>query len=176
MRRQSGGWSPWLDRADVMPRLLVAISLVLAAQACTARQVVSTPDPLPTFMMGEFIDDYGIRYSIRADRWIQHPGARYRPRAVYVSDRVLVAQNDSDNPGDGNLWTRIDWLTLDETSEYEWAFCYAVYQAETPEDALALAPTQRDTPRTGCNGFPFSRMKRVSERRGSAYDTRPGKR
>jgi len=124
--------------------------------------LASPADAAPAFMLGEFIDDYGIRYSIGADSWTQHPDARYRLRAWQVDDQILVAQNHAANSSDGGLWTRIDWLRLDESSEYEWAFCYAAYKAGSPEDALAAPPTQRDTPRVGCNGFPFSRMKRVA--------------
>ena len=112
-------------------------------------------------MLGEFVDDYGIRYTIQADRWVQHPDALYHIDAWNVGERFVVAQNDSGNSSDGGQWTRIDWVVLDESEEYEWAYCYAAYRALTRQEALIAEPTQRDTPRTGCNGFPFSRMKRV---------------
>lgn len=119
-------------------------------------------DSAPPFLLGEFVDDYGIRYTIQRDEWVQHPNARYHIRTWQSSARFVVAQNDSSNRGDGGLWTRIDWVVLDDSGEYEWAFCYAAYQAPTRQDAVLAASTQRDTPRTGCNGFPFSRMKRVT--------------
>lgn len=114
-------------------------------------------------MIGEFIDDYGTRYTIQNDRWVQHPNAVYHPHAVHLNDRLLVARNDAENPTEAGLWSRIDWLLLDDDSEYAWGFCYAAYQAQSPEAALAEAASERSTPRTGCNGFPFSRMKRVTE-------------
>jgi len=141
---------------------LIVIASALVAASCTNGDVSVAAAAAPAFMLGEFVDDYGIEYSIQDDRWIQYPDARYHARAWQVDDQVLVAQNDSDNPSDADLWTRIDWLELDGSGEYEWAFCYAVYKAASPEDALAAASTQRATPRTGCNGFPFSRMKRVA--------------
>ena len=99
--------------------------------------------------------------SIRPDQWLQHPDARYHLREWHVGEEFVVAQNDPSNPSDGTLWTRIDWTPLGDPGEYQWAFCYAVYRATTREEAAISVPTQRDTPRTGCHGFPFSRMKRV---------------
>lgn len=140
---------------------LLATVLALTAWACTERQPPPVEESAPAILVGEFIDDYGIRYSIEADRWVQHPDALYHLHAWNLRDRFIVAQNDSGNASDGGLWTRIDWITLDDSDEYEWAFCYAAYRAPTRQDALVAEPTRRETPRTGCNGFPFSRMKRV---------------
>ena len=67
-------------------------------------------------MVGEFVDDYGTSYTIGADEWIQHPDARYQLRAWHSDDQFIIAQNDSGNPSDGGLWTRIDWIALDEGS------------------------------------------------------------
>ncbi len=141
---------------------LLTIVLSLVAWTCTGNSPQPNEEAPPTLMLGEFVDDYGTLYTIQADQWIQHPNARYHLRAWHTRDQFVVAQNDSGNPSDGSLWTRIDWIVFDDPHEYEWAFCYVAYQAQTQEDALAVGSTQRDTPRTGCNGFPFSRMKRVT--------------
>ncbi|CAN5907988.1 hypothetical protein BH11GEM2_BH11GEM2_35000 [soil metagenome] len=58
------------------------------------------------------------------------------------------------------LWSRIDWIRL-EMAPYEWAFCLSAYAAPTQEAALATTTARRDAPRTGCNGHPFSRMRRA---------------
>jgi hypothetical protein len=115
----------------------------------------------PAFLFGEFMDDYGIRYTITPELWLQRPNARYHVVMSMAGERTLVARNDASNPGEGGLWTRIDWVRLEEGGEYEWAYCLAVYDAPTQEAALAAPPSGRDAPRAGCNGFPFSRMKRV---------------
>jgi hypothetical protein len=140
----------------------------LLIAGCGGRSALVTTGGVPAFMLGEWEDDYGIRYSVESDVWLQHPRARYHVVDVHAGDRILVAQNDSDNPSEPGLWTRIDWLTLEDSGEYEWAFCYAVYEAATPEAALTTPDTQRETPRTGCNGFPFSRMKRVAPGTGAS--------
>jgi len=142
-------------------RSLLAIVAGVAVWACAGR--APAEESPPALVLGEFVDDYGIRYSIDADQWVQHPGVRYHLRAWHPADRFAVAQNDSGNPGDGGLWTRIDWAALADSSEYEWAFCYAAYRAPTQADAVLAERTRRDTPRTGCNGYPFSRMKRVAQ-------------
>ena len=140
---------------------VLAIVVGLATWTCAERPPPPAEESTPEFILGEFVDDYGIRYTIRADEWVQHPDARYHLRAWHSRDQFIIAQNDSGNTSDAGLWTRIDWIVLDDSDEYEWAFCYAAYRAPTREDAVMATPTQRDTPRTGCNGFPFSRMRRV---------------
>ena len=141
---------------------ILAIVVVVAAWACAERQSQPAEESAPAIILGEFVDDYGIRYTIDAERWVQHPNANYFFRAWHSDDQFVVAQNDSANPSDGGLWTRIDWVLLEGSDDYEWAFCYAAYQATTPEDAVSAPATERATPRTGCNGFPFSRMMRVN--------------
>jgi hypothetical protein len=141
--------------------LLLVVGLSLVSSGCAATRL-PPPDRefAPAFILGDFVDDYGIEYSIQPDMWFQQPHSRYRVYAWHTSEQYLIALNEESNPSDQGLWTRIDWLRLPESDEYEWAFCYAVYRAETVEEAIAAAPTGRESPRTGCNGFPFSRMKR----------------
>ncbi len=142
-----------------MTRVLAAVALLLSA--CTGAQDAPATSSLPVRQIGEFVDDYGIRYTIGLYAWTQHPNATYHITDWNVDRQVAVAQNDADNTSDAGLWTRIDWIRLDGTGEYSWAFCYAVYDAATRPEAITAAPSGHDTPRTGCNGYPFSRMKRV---------------
>ena len=75
----------------------------------------------------------------------------------------LIAQNDSLNQSDANLWTRIDWVKLDSMPPFEWAYCLSAYDAETREEAERTEIANKESPRTGCNGFPFSRMKPLED-------------
>ena len=136
-------------------------ALVLAALCACAGMRAQHAEPVPAFLLGEFTDDYGSRYTIDAESWVHHPDTRYHIREWHVGERFLIAQNDSANASDPGLWTRIDWLRLGNTTAYEWAYCYAAWRAGSPDEAVAAPATLRDTPRTGCNGFPFSRMIRV---------------
>jgi len=114
---------------------------------------------IPTALLGGFVDDYGIRYAVSEKEWIQGGASRYEIVEWNVSGRFVIAKNDANNRTDPGLWTRIDWLLLESGGEFGWAFCYAVFDAETEAKARSSADSSRETPRTGCNGFPFSRMR-----------------
>ena len=144
-----------------MTRLIALISLVLITGACVTTPAPPDPDSLLALFTGEFVDDYGNRYSIDPEQWVQQPDMRYDLREWHVSEPLVVAQNDAANPRDPGLWTRIDFLLFEDREEYEWAFCYTTYRASSVEEALAATAADRSSPLTGCNGFPFSRMKRV---------------
>jgi hypothetical protein len=111
--------------------------------------------------LGSFVDDYGSRYTISRLEWAHLPGTRYRIVRWDVPGQFALAQNDLANPADGGLWTRIDWLPLSGMPPYEWAYCYSAYNAAGLAVAESVSVARRATPRTGCNGFPFSRMRRI---------------
>lgn len=67
------------------------------------------------------------------------------------------------NAYDPGAWTRIDWINLENMEPFEWAFCLGIYNAGSAQAAEAFTETNPQTPRTGCNGFPFSRMKKITE-------------
>ena len=115
----------------------------------------------PADMLGEFLDDYGVRYRVTPTEWTQLPRARYHVLKWNVAGRYLIAQNDSGNASDPGLWTRIDWVDLPEMPPFRWGFCYSEYRAPSAAVADTISVARRETPRTGCNGFPFSRMKRA---------------
>ncbi len=120
-------------------------------------------DPaVPSFLLGEFEDDYANRHSISKTAWLQGTRARYHIREWHTAEQFLIAQNDSANPGQGGRWTRIDWMRLEGEgmAPYAWAFCFSAYDALTRDQAAATTIARRETPRTGCNGHPFSRMRR----------------
>ncbi len=119
------------------------------------------PDDPPTYVIGRFEDDYGNRYTIAPDAWTQEPGVRYDVDWWYGSQHHVVARNSRENVADAGLWTRIDWLELKPSKEWEWAFCLSVWDAPTRAEARRSDLADRETPRTGCGGFPFSRMKRI---------------
>ncbi|MBO6576826.1 MAG: serine hydrolase [Rhodothermales bacterium] len=141
-----------------MIRTSFSVCLAAFCLGC-GRPAPETPGS-PDGFTGLFADDYGIEYSVTPDLWLQRPSTRYHVVEWNPEGKYLLAQNGADNPSEAGLWTRIDWVAL-EDSEFEWAFCYAVYDAGSLEEARAAPDSQRETPRIGCNGFPFSRMKRI---------------
>ncbi|MBL4632241.1 MAG: hypothetical protein JKY56_00105 [Kofleriaceae bacterium] len=152
-------------------RTLATSAFLLSACASTA-QLPNSPDASSTserdsgpdadsIVLGDFVDDYGIRYQITSSEWGQLPGTIFHISKWDSEEMYLIAQNDSANPGDGGLWTRIDWVLLPDMPDYPWAYCLTAYDARSAEAAEATQ-ANRDQPRSGCNGFPFSRMKRLS--------------
>ncbi len=118
----------------------------------------------PAALLGAFTDDYGGRYTITASAWQHGARNRYEVVAWYPDSQFVIARNANSNPTAAGLWTRIDWMLLSEMAPYTWAFCLSAYEAPTRVAAQATRVANRTMPRTGCNGFPFSRMERVMQR------------
>ena len=117
----------------------------------------------PPGLLGEWVDDYGNRYAITEELWLQRPNARYQVLGWKSGGGYLVAQNHPDNPSDGSLYTRIDWMALEDMEPYRWAFCLSAYKEPSAAAAEASTAAKRESPKTGCNGFPFSRLKPWTE-------------
>lgn len=115
----------------------------------------------PAFALGTFTDDYGISYTINDTLWVQHPNLRYHIIKWNPEQQYLIARNDAKNKTDGNKYTRIDYMAFNGMEPWHWGFCLTVYDAETDEQAEKTAYVDRQNPKKGCNGYPFSRMKKT---------------
>jgi len=118
-------------------------------------------DTIPVVIPASFSDDYGIKYTINDSLWIQHPSSRYHILRWDKERQYIIAKNNAQNKSDAGLYTRIDYMKFAGMEPYTWGFCLSVYNAAT--DSIAeFGPnkTDRANPRKGCNGFPFSRMKK----------------
>lgn len=135
--------------------------IAILAVACARPSTSPAPEAMPpALVLGEFQDDYGNRFSITTSEWFHQPHSRYHIVRWNPEQQYAIAQNDSSNRGQPNRWTRIDWMVLPGMPPWEWGFCLTAYDAPTAAAAEATPPPDRDTPKTGCNGFPFSRMRR----------------
>lgn len=114
----------------------------------------------PGWMKGDFEDDYAIRYTISDSVWQQLPGGRYVIIRHHVKEQYLVARNDWTKGSGAGLYTRIDYMKFDNMPPWEWGYCLTVYDAPNDKAAETAAGADRENPKKGCNGFPFSRMKR----------------
>ena len=110
-------------------------------------------------MRGHFADDYGNQFVISDSLFVQLPHGRFHLVEWHPRDQFVLARNDDANPADAGLWTRIDWMTLPDMAPWTWGFCLTAYRAPTREAARHTRAPDRSRPRTGCNGFPFSRMR-----------------
>lgn len=115
---------------------------------------------IPLVLSGNFTDDYNIQYSISDSLWIQFPNTKYHIITVDSMAQYILAKNDSNNPGDAGLYTRIDYMYFQNMKPYNWGFCLTDYNAATLEEAKNKAAADRNDPMKGCNGYPFSRMKK----------------
>lgn len=116
---------------------------------------------LPSFVLGNFTDDYHINYTITDSTWTQHPNMKFHIIKWNPEKQYLIARNDAGNKADANKYTRIDYMTFIGMEPFLWGFCLTAYKADSDKVAEATAEADRQNPKKGCNGFPFSRMKRV---------------
>lgn len=149
-----------MERSTI--RNLLAVCCLALSLPATVEAQVPGGGAVPAALLGEFVDDYGIHYAVSKEQWSQGEYARYEIAEWNVEDRFLIVRNGTKNRTEAGLWTRIDWILLPGGADFQWAFCYAVYDAESAQAARLSPSSDRDTPRTGCNGFPFSRMQRTS--------------
>lgn len=115
---------------------------------------------LPTFLKGSFLDDYGVAYSIDDTVWRQREIAIYHIISHNEKEQYIIAKNDSTNRSGKNLYTRIDYMRFENMDPWHWGYCFSVYNAANDSIATHAYVADRTNPKKGCNGFPFSRMKR----------------
>lgn len=133
------------------------ISLVIFVTLCVS--CTSNTSKVPEYLTGSFVDDYNIEYELTEKVFYQKPGTRFHILKWNIEEQYFIAQNDSLNSYDPSLYTRIDWMKFEEMPPFEWGFCLSTYNAKTPDLAEEAYIPDRNLPRTGCNGYPFSRMK-----------------
>lgn len=136
-----------------------AAVLVGASCAHASRQTPVAAGLPPGVMRGRFSDDYGNRFEISDTLFAQRPHGRFHLVEWHVPEQYVIARNDAANPSDPGLWTRIDWMRFEGMPPYTWGFCLTAFRAPSREVARATPAPDRAAPRTGCNGYPFSRMK-----------------
>ncbi len=120
-------------------------------------------DSVPAIFKGDFKDDYDIRYTISDSLWLQYPAAKYHILKWNTREEYIIARNDSKNPSEKDLYTRIDYMLLNNMGKWTWGFCLTVYDATSETSAERSNPADRQNPKKGCNGFPFSRMRQIEK-------------
>jgi len=121
----------------------------------------SSENEIPDYLIGEFQDDYNIEYQLSKNSFTLKPNNVFHIVEWNIDDRYFIAQNDSLNSYDANLYSRIDWMKLDDMKPFKWAFCLSAYKAVSADSARSVQIADRSNPKTGCNGYPFSRMKPI---------------
>ena len=124
-------------------------------------QSIQAKDSIPSYVLGNFMDDYGIRYNITDSLWTQKPDIKYHIIKWNIKEKYFIARNDDKNPSEQGLYSRIDYMPFSNMQPFTWGFCLTVYNAKTDSIAEFSTKTDRENPKKGCGGFPFSRMKRI---------------
>ena len=78
-----------------------------------------------------------------------------------TKEQYIITQNAATNPSEPNLFTRIDYVALNDMEPFSWGFCYTTYNAASASMAKATAAADKTNPKKGCGGYPFSRMKKM---------------
>lgn len=142
-------------------RSLLLLSLVLA---CTPKAEItkSKENSAPDFIMGQFEDDYSIRYTISDSLFTMEDHTKLHIMEWNPEEQYFIGQNDSLNPYDPLLYSRIDWVQFEGMDPYHWGFCMSAYNAISLDSARLVSGIDREHPKTGCGGYPFSRMKEIA--------------
>lgn len=114
----------------------------------------------PPGLMGAWADDYGSRHQVGDSLWSHDGSNKYEILRWDSAGQFAIARNAASNGADAGRFTRIDWMRLDDMAPFVWAFCLSIWDAPTADSAARVTLARRDTPRTGCGGFPFTRLKR----------------
>tara|TARA_R110000868_G_scaffold410693_1_gene699763 strand:- start:3103 stop:3540 length:438 start_codon:yes stop_codon:yes gene_type:complete len=141
-------------------RFIIVTSLFLLATCNSPKQEMDSLK-IPEFLLGEFIDDYGVKYSISDSILTMEGHTKLHILEWNLEEKYFVGQNDSLNPYDPLLFTRIDWMKFENMLPFEWGFCMSAYNAPSLDSAKVASSADRENPKTGCGGYPFSRMKRT---------------
>lgn len=144
-------------------RVLCVLLLTAWPTIVSAQPADTSRGSAPSALLGDFRDDYGSTYRVSATVFEHLPRAKYHIVSWHPAEHYLIARNDTNNVADKGLWTRIDWMPFEGMAPYTWGFCLTTYRAATEAEARATPPANRRAPRTGCNGFPFSRMQRAPQ-------------
>ncbi len=121
----------------------------------------TSENKLPEYLFGNFEDDYEIQYSVSDSLFFMKPDTKFHILSWNTDEQYFIAENDTANEFDGGLYSRIDWMKFENMLPYEWGFCLTAYKAPSPDSAKSTKAADRLNPKTGCNEFPFSRMKPI---------------
>lgn len=148
-------------------KIFIFISLVAVCFAFSLKEKQSgyiqrqpAVDSIPAVFIGNFKDDYGIGYSVTDSLFTQHPNVKYHILRWNLKEHYFIAKNDTNNPSEQGLYSRIDYMEFTGMEPFNWGFCLTSYNAATDLAAEQATSADRTNPKKGCGGFPFSRMKR----------------
>jgi hypothetical protein len=108
---------------------------------------------------GDYLDGYGGSHWIDNDVWIQTMAGSLLAFDIEVVDnggQFAIGHNDAANAFSPDLYSRFDWVVVDDALFY----CQTAYDAESVAAAAAVARADDSDPaNSGCGGaFPWTSM------------------
>lgn len=152
----------YLPKTFTISMRLTFLFFFLLFLSCTSPKPEIDSIDIPAFLLGEFEDDYGVIYTISDSILTMEDHTMLHISEWNIKEQYFVGQNDSLNPYDPLLFTRIDWMKFENMAPFEWGFCMSAYNAPSLDSAKIVPTANREIPKTGCGGYPFSRMKSLS--------------
>lgn len=136
------------------------VSLLLAQeQEIQVIGSIEEKEKVQAYVLGDFEDDYGLVYQVTDSLWIQEGLNTHHILKWNYDEKYLIAKNDKSNKGEANKYSRIDFMPFLDQGVYKWGYCLSVYDARSARKAERHKAADRSHPKTGCNSYPFSRMK-----------------
>jgi len=117
-----------------------------------------TDTAAPLAIIGTWTDDYASTHTITEADWTMASELGTSIFAISQYDNTamfVIAQNDSANAYNADLWSRMDW-THDADGVLN--FCQSTYDAADEATALAATPADATDLSAGCGGFAWTVM------------------
>lgn len=149
-----------MNKIIILATIIFFSSFSLPGKSTFGTGAKTYTDTIPAFLKGNFMDDYGIRYTVNDSLWVQHPNINYHIIRWNLAEQYFIARNGDKNPTEQGLYSRVDYMRFENMQPFLWGFCLTVYNAKSDSLAEFTIKADRQNPRKGCGGFPFSRMKR----------------
>ncbi len=123
--------------------------------------------PAPLAIAGHYDDEWGGHHEITSEVWTQSgfgEVSQFLVRTYSNAEGWLVARNGPDNAWNADLFSRFDWMWVDDgTGEVLW-FCQTIFDAESEEAALNTPAADATDPAVaGCGDFPWTRLTPTAE-------------
>ena len=123
--------------------------------------------PQDLTLAGTYVDNWGTEHTIDNDLWVQGSSA-FQIISYDNESGTLIAQNDSSNEYNPNLWSRFDWATVDGQLWY----CQTAYAAESEDAAVSTPEADASAPaEAGCGGFSWTQLNEALKIRGDYGDS-----
>lgn len=105
-------------------------------------------------ILGAYSDQWGTDHTVDSQVWTMGDSI-FLITAFSNEDNYAIAQNDSGNLYDPELWSRFDWI---ENSDGLW-YCQTAYNAASEEEALDTPAAEPSEPNnSGCGSFAWTNL------------------